>query len=144
MNFLEEFMFDRVPYDSLKPRQKENYNFVKIAAQFADYGFNCIRLSDDWQGADCIACHVDNETFLKVQLKGRLTLDKKYCKKDIFIAFISGNDCYVYPHDDFLNYFEVRGNLGKRGRTERWDKHGARSWPSPPRWAKEWLAAYRI
>ena len=137
-------MFDRVPYDSLKPRQKENYNFAKIAARLADYGFNCIRLSDDWQGADFIACHVDNETFLKVQLKGRLTLDKKYYKKDIFIAFISGDDSYVYPHDEFLNYFEKFGNLGKRGRTERWDKHGARSWPSPPHWAKEWLADYKI
>lgn len=137
-------MFDHVPYDSLNPRQKENYNYAKIAARLADYGFNCIRLSDDWQGADFIACHVDNETFLKVQLKGRLTLDKKYSNKDIFIAFISGGDHYVYQHDEFLDYFEVCGNLGKLGRTERWDNHGARSWPKPPRWAQEWLTDYKI
>ena len=137
-------MFNRVPYDQLKPRQKENYNFAKIAARLADYGFNCMRLSDDWQGADFIACHVDNDTFLKVQLKGRLTIDKKYLRKDIFITFVSGNDCYVYPHDKFLEYFEERGNLGQRGSTTGYDEHGARSWRNPPRWATEWLVCYRI
>ena len=137
-------MFDRVYYDSLNSRQKENYNFAKIAARLADYGFNCIRLTDDWQGADFIACHVNNEIFLKVQLKGRLTLDKKYLQKNIFIAFISKDGWYVYPHDAFLDYFEVCGNLGKRGRTERWDKYGVRNWSSPPRWAIEWLADYKL
>lgn len=45
----------------------------------ADYGFMTIRLSDDWQGADFIAQHVDGVLFLRVQLKGRLTLGKT-CK----------------------------------------------------------------
>ena len=58
--------FDRVPYEKLNSRQKENYNFAKVSARLADCGFNCLRLSDDWQGADFIACHIDKETFLKV------------------------------------------------------------------------------
>jgi hypothetical protein len=33
----------------------------------ADYGFLTMRLSDDWQGADFIAQHIDG-AFLKVQL----------------------------------------------------------------------------
>jgi len=64
-------MFSRVAYSDLNSRQKENYNFQKVAARLADYGFNSIRLTDDWQGADFIAVHIDGETFLKVQLKGR-------------------------------------------------------------------------
>ena len=70
--------FAHVPYAELNSRQKENYNFHKVAARMADYGFNCLRLTDDWQGADFIACHIDGETFLKVQLKGRLVIDRKY------------------------------------------------------------------
>ena len=137
-------MFNRVSYDSLSSRQRENYNFAKIAARLADYGFNCMRLSDDWQGADFIAIHVDNETFLKVQLKGRLAIEKKYCDKDIFIAFLFGDDCYVYPHDEFIEYCKKRGSLGKHGSTKSWDKRGLWSWRKPPLWALEWLVNYKI
>ncbi|MCS4510791.1 hypothetical protein [Xylophilus ampelinus] len=63
-------MFQRIEYEQLNSRQKENFNFQKVAAHLADYGFDCLRLSDDWQGADFIACHIDGETFLKVQLEG--------------------------------------------------------------------------
>lgn len=48
-----------------------------MATALADYGYNSVRLTDDWQGADFIAVHIDGESFLKVQLKGRFTVDKK-------------------------------------------------------------------
>ena len=98
----------RVRYEDLNARQKENYNFAKISARLADYGLNCLRLSDDWQGADLIACHIDNERYLKVQLKRRLTLDKKYIGKDIHIAFLLSDKCYLYPHDKLLNHMTVQ------------------------------------
>ena len=91
-------MFERVLYSELNSRQKENYNFHKVAGELADYGFNCLRLNDDWQGADFLACHVDGVRYLKIQLKGRMTIDKKYLGKDIHIAFFNGDNCYVYPH----------------------------------------------
>jgi hypothetical protein len=78
-----------IEYSNLNSRQKENYNYQKISAVLADYGFITHRLTDDWQGADFIAQHFDGKTFLKVQLKGRLTFDKKYLGKDIYIAFRS-------------------------------------------------------
>jgi len=91
--------FQRVSYDALKARQKEIYNFQKIAATLAYYGFNCIKLADDWQGADFLAYHIDGKTTLKVQLKARPTIDRKYCNKDIWIAF-PYNDCwYLVEHD---------------------------------------------
>lgn len=80
-------MFERVLYGEMNARQQENYNFHKVAARLADYGFNCLRLTDDWQGADCIACHIDQKTFLRVQIKGWVVTDKKYYRKDILIAF---------------------------------------------------------
>ena len=55
-----------VIYKELKPKQKELFNFQKIAATLADYGFNCIKLADDWQGADFLAYHINGITTLKV------------------------------------------------------------------------------
>lgn len=78
----------KIDYAALNDRQKENYNFQKIAAILADYGFNCIRLSDDYMGADFLALHIDGTTVLKVQLKGRLNLENKYIGKELFVAFL--------------------------------------------------------
>ena len=75
--------FERVPYEKLNSRQRENYNFQKVSAVLADYGFSTIRLSNDWQGADFIAQHLDGIRFLKVQLKARLTFDRKYMGRDL-------------------------------------------------------------
>jgi hypothetical protein len=134
-------VFDRIEYSSLNSRQKENYNFQKVAGLLADYGFNCLRLSDDWQGADFIACHISGETFLKVQLKGRLTLDQKYEGKDIHIAFFDGADCYLYPHDQVLARIEAAEKInGSRS----WNEGRAYSWPSIPAWIKAIIAEYKV
>lgn len=134
-------MFKRIPYSQLNSRQKENYNFQKLAGGLADYGFNCLRLNDDWQGADFLACHVDGITFLKIQLKGRMTIDKKYLGKDIHIAFLNGDECYVYPHDEMV---ERILKLDKIENSKSWFEVGGYSWPQPPVWAKDMLNDYRI
>ena len=74
----------RIDYDSLNGKQKEIYNFQKSAAVLADYGFNCIKLADDWQGADFLAYHKDGDETLRVQLKARLTIDRKYCGRGLW------------------------------------------------------------
>lgn len=102
----------RVAYADLNSRQKENYNFQKVAGRLADYGFNSIRLTDDWQGADFIAVHIDDETFLKVQLKGRLVIDRKYSGKGIHIAFLHGDDLYLYDHDALVGFMEANDKIG--------------------------------
>lgn len=135
-------MFTQIPYGHLNSRQQENYNFQKVAARMADFGFNCLRLTDDWQGADFIACHVDGQTFLKVQLKGRLCLDKKYTGKDIHIAFLRGEDCFIYPHDELLA--TALSNGAMNAESERWRDHGQRHWPQPPAWGMAFLANYKL
>lgn len=107
--------FQRVAYKTLNARQKENFNFQKASAVLADYGYVTLRLSDDWQGADFIAYHVDGKSFLKVQLKGRLTVDRKYKNKEIWICFNDRNDrsvWYLFPHDAFLRWALVNTNVG--------------------------------
>ena len=71
----------KIDYRKLNGRQQENYNFQKISGLLADYGFTTIRLSDDWNGADFLAQHVDGKTVLRVQLKGRLGIYKNITKK---------------------------------------------------------------
>ena len=45
-------MFAKIDYSKLNARQQENYNFQKVSGVLADYGYTCIKLSDDWNGAD--------------------------------------------------------------------------------------------
>lgn len=137
-------MFEPIPYQALNSRQKENYNFQKVAGRLADFGFNCIRLSDDWHGADFIACHIDGQTFLKVQLKARFILDKKYLGKGVHIAFLNLPDLYLYPHDQIYEAFSASPYLGSKGKTEGWEEAGARSWSSLPRWAEVMLINYKV
>jgi len=120
-------MFNKINYHDLNSRQQENYNFHKISAHLSDFGYNCLRLNDDWQGADFIACHINGNTFLKVQLKGRLTIQKKYCGKDIYVAFFHRGDWYVYPHDDMMNQI-IAANLMVD--SDSWTVKGGYSWPS--------------
>lgn len=95
--------FTRIKYAALTAKQQEIYNFQKVAGLLADYGFKVIKLSDDWNGADFIAQHFNTDQFLKVQLKGRLSFDKKYCDKSIWICFRDEDAIYLYPHDEVMN-----------------------------------------
>src|SRR5262245_30092386 len=107
--------FRRISYESLNSRQKEGFNFQKVSAVLADYGFTTIRLTSDWNSADFIAQHADGSTFLKVQLKGRCTVLKEYRGKQLLVCFPDGNDWYIYPHDQVLA--AVLPDIGK---TKSW------------------------
>lgn len=93
--------FKRIAPKNLNARQKEAYHFQKVSAVLADYGYQTIKLSDDWAGADFVAQHLDGSV-LKVQLKGRLTVLNKYEKKDLWICFPHKSTWYIYPHDIIL------------------------------------------
>jgi frataxin-like iron-binding protein CyaY len=95
-------MFEHIPYETLNARQKEIFNFQKLSATLADYGFNCIKLADDWGGADFIAFHVITTRTLKVQLKSRITIGKKYTGKEIWIAFPHNGFWYLIEHDQLV------------------------------------------
>ncbi|POA97845.1 hypothetical protein C2134_14400 [Chromobacterium sinusclupearum] len=134
-------VLERIAYEQLNARQKENYNFQKLAAVLADYGFNCLRLTDDWKGADFIACHVDGQTFLRVQLKGRLSFDRKYQGKNIHMAFPDGGHFYLYPHDDVLEKALV---LGLMKGTDSWESEGAYHFPKLSQALLDLLRPYRL
>ena len=128
--------FVPVRYADLNARRKEAYNFHKVAARLADFGYNSVLLSDDYGGADFLAVHADG-TVLKVQLKSRFTLDRKYMDKDISIAFRTGRDVVVYDHDDAI---ERVHRAGKMTHTASWTDAGSYTVNPFPRWARDLFA----
>lgn len=129
-----------IDYRRLNSRQKENYNYQKVSAVLADYGFMTIRLSDDWAGADFIAHHVDGDA-LKVQLKGRLLIAKKYQGKDLWICFPYTGCWYLYPHDLVAAQIIKTTNVKN---TESWIKNGLYSFPSLGEKMSTLLKPYRM
>lgn len=115
--------YSRVIYDTLNAKQKESYNYQIISAVLADYGFITVPLSNDWNGADFLAIHKDGDV-LKVQLKGRMTFDKKYIGKDLFICFRNGVDWFIYPHDEILDTIASTSNIKQ---SDSWQNDGAYS-----------------
>tara|TARA_B100001115_G_C15846192_1_gene426479 strand:- start:4791 stop:5435 length:645 start_codon:yes stop_codon:yes gene_type:complete len=119
--------FKKVRYSQLNSKQKENYNFHKVASSLADYGYNCIWLNDDWQGSDFIAIHISGENFLKIQLKGRFSVDKKYLGKDIWISFIENEEIKIYNHDTVVK--KLSDNILK---SKSWHESGSYGWNQTP------------
>jgi hypothetical protein len=107
----------KVDYKELNAKQKESYNFQKISGVLADYGYFPIRLSDDWESADFICIKCTTKKFLKVQLKGSFTLDKKYVGKDLYIAFQNKKtgQWYLYPHDYIVKKYTEDKGLENKG-----------------------------
>lgn len=133
----------KIDYRLLNARQQETFNFQKVSGVLADFGFATIRLSDDWQGADFIANHISGQQFLKVQLKGRYTLDQKYQGKDIWICFPYNDVWYLYPHDAALEWALKNKSLGRD--PEVW-KTGIGAWSQrkPPEDFVKWLEPYAL
>ena len=50
----------------------------------ADYGYICIKSSDDRKGTEFPAHHIDGHT-LTVQLKSRIVIDRNYVGKDLYL-----------------------------------------------------------
>jgi|TARA_B100002019_G_C20793443_1_gene367707 hypothetical protein len=132
---------EKVNYYKLSSREKENYNYAKISSSLSEYGFQTIKLSDDWQTADFIAQHIDKKTFLKVQLKSRLSIDKKYLNKDIWICFREKNFIYLYPHDKTCEFIKNNTNIKN---TESWKKRGHYYWPKIPKNLMSFLNKYKF
>jgi hypothetical protein len=130
------YKMNKVAYNKLLPKQQENHNYQKLSAVLAEYGYTTYRMHDDYNGADFHAVHIDGKV-LKIQLKGRVTIDKKYLNKGIFIGF--SNDrltWYVYPHDIF---FKIVTKHSKGAKV-----NGSRSFTGIPKWLLPLISKYKL
>ena len=138
---LEKMKLTRIDYSQLNPRQQEAFNFQKVAGLLADYGFNCIKLADDWQGADFLAYHKDGNRTLKVQLKSRLTIAKKYQEKDIYVTFPVGESWYCLEHDVLVAIVAEKTTWLQ---SNSWKSKGAYSSASPGAQLMTTLAEWKL
>ncbi len=130
----------RIEYTDLSSKQKEVFNFHKIAGKLSEYGYNCIKLADDWQGADFLACHKDGGT-LKVQLKARLTISKKYVGKSLWMAFPIYQEWYLIEHEELVRLAEKHTSWLT---TKSWQECGNYSSANPSQRFAEALTRSRL
>ena len=133
-------VFSKISYEQLNARQKESYNFQKVSAILADYGYSTMRLHDDWQGADFIAQHVSGN-FLKVQLKGRLLIDKKYIGKEIWMCFPVQDGCYLFAHDDVMDWILTNTKVRE---TSSWLEQGIHHWGKPSALIMDYMERHKL
>lgn len=133
----------KVRYGELNSKQKEIFNFQTVARLLAEYGFNCIKLADDWNGADFLAYHYQGNETLKVQLKSRLTIAQGYIGKDIYMTFPIGTDqWFLIEHDKLVEL--VRENIGVSGDEIMWTAGGVYHTASPNRQLVGLLEGYKL
>jgi hypothetical protein len=143
----EEFwqMFKKITYQQLKDHDlhKRNYNFQKLSAVLADYGFHCEHSGDDWHNAGFTACHLDGVSFLKIYLQTRLLFDKNYRGQVAYVACpdYDNNQWYLYPHDKILNQLIAKGIITG---TKSWEEKGLYHFPSIPEKHKALLTPYQL
>jgi hypothetical protein len=132
---------EKIKYSELSSKAKESYNFPMIAAKLALYGYECLWLNNDTNGADFIAVHCDhvNEKNMMVQLKSRLSFSKKYEGKGIYMTFRlpATDEVYLYPHD------EIKELIVKHD-DNTWLDKGSWSTGTPSKWMLEVLEPYKI
>lgn len=140
--------FGKVDYRTLNGRQQEVYNFHQIAALLAKHGYASYAIRDDWNGGDMFARHMLTGEPMTIQIKSRLTFDRKYQGKALWIAFPEADTlaAYVYPHDAVLNkYLDLRRdrNLPLEDNAA-WERDGLVHWSRPTKELLEVLRPYRL
>ena len=92
-------------------------------------------------GIDAIYYLESRNELLRVQLKSRPTIDKKYLDRQIWIAFPDGGDWFLFQHDDLVSH--VKG-LGVALPSDSWQNYGRYSWSAIPAWMRQWLERFKV
>jgi len=129
------------------PILKEIYNFHTVAALLAGYGFDCVRLANDWGGADFLAYpQEDGHEILKIQLKGRPTINKKYQgpEKKIYMAFPIDEIWYLILHDKLVQLVEKHTNWTKTKSWSEGEDYGHYHNSAPNKNLKQALSPFKL
>ena len=89
----------------------------------AEYGFDCVRVVNDWRGADFLAYHAEKRITLPVQLKTCLVIDERYSDyPELYVCF---------PLDETRNWY-----LLEHKRLYEIIKRVAPKWLESAKWTK--------
>ncbi len=104
----------------------EVINRQRLIALAMERGYNAfLPVYDD--GIDLILCREHGRggsaDLVKVQLKSRWTIHRKYLGRDIWIAFPDGGDWYLAPHDQLVKLADEAGFTTSASWTENGSYH---------------------
>lgn len=112
-----------------KSQVTEVINRQRLIAHALELGYNAFLPVYDG-GIDFILYREDgaggSADLMKVQLKGRWYIDRKYLGRDIWIAFNEGGHWYLAPHDHMVRLGDQAGFTD----TSSWTERGAYSCPT--------------
>lgn len=143
-NELKCHLGNAVRYELLSGKEQESFNAAHLKSLMASWGYlEAFVVNGDKHGADLLFYRSSDGKVLKVQLKGRPTINKEYANKDIYVAYEdkSKGKWYVYNHDAVMNKTLA---LGKCAGTKSWDERGSWSWSSPPGWLQNILCEWVV
>ncbi|MCH7935672.1 MAG: hypothetical protein IH994_01105 [Proteobacteria bacterium] len=92
-------------------------------------------------GVDVIYYREDGDKILKVQLKSRVTIDKKYIGRGIVVAFPTDTDWCIYDHDALVNH-AVGDHI--KPSTLSWSIKGSWTWSTTPAWMHQYFEANNL
>ncbi|MCW0925950.1 hypothetical protein [Weissella sp. LMG 11983] len=126
----------KMPFEDMDKKFREHRNFHKLAAKLVDYGYVVSWLPVDDKGADIVAVHTVTSDVIKIQLKGRVTIDSEYFGKNIYMAFPKSDsepnkNWVIVPHDELVKIYTT---------PENWQKNQGKSSGSVPNkiWGLIW------
>ena len=99
---------------------REVVNRNALVSRLVLQGYNVFFPAYD-AGIDFVVHREADEKLIKVQLKGRWTIDQKYLGRDLWIAFADAADgaWYLMPHDEMVDLGTRQGFTGSPGWTEK-------------------------
>lgn len=111
----------RETMDRIDGRMIEMANRHELISMALKMGFNAFQPIID-QGIDFILHREGDQKLIKVQLKSRFRLDKKYEGRDLWMAFPSGDQWYLIPCDTLLSYADecLIGTRSKKREIYSW------------------------
>lgn len=100
----------KTEYMKFDSRSKEAFNTAQLGAVLARGQEYLLPLRFDSNGADVLAYNPSTNLTRAIQIKSRPTIDAKYMKRNLWIAFPhwvsdSQQDWYVVPHDELVRLY---------------------------------------
>ena len=131
----------KLKYDDLSGKAKETWNFQKVSAHLVEYGFATNWLNVDFESADFVAVHFNGNDIIKVQLKSRVTISKKYMGKDIYVCFPLDDSFCLIQHEELI---ELVGKNTNWLNSSSWVNDGGYSSANPNKELKEKLNSFLL
>ncbi len=138
---MNNVQFGLIDFEKLTNTHKRQYNYLKVSAALASYGFFSQELLPNNEPADFIAHHHSGTSQLSVLLKSRLTLASHLEHQNLSIAFYERGYWYVYPHDDVMDFACQTSSITN---TTSWQQKGMYTFPQLSDKYRQFLKPWRL